>query len=114
MENKLKRLKKTLHHKYKKNLRVAIVLGITSSIFLPAVVHADEPSAKPFVNSLLSDWVAPFFALIVVFLVIKAFQKQEWIQGGITLIVGGLIFLFIRDPESFLDTVSSIPKKFGF
>jgi zinc transporter ZupT len=109
----LKKAKNKLKQKLANKIAVASGLGVSQMVLAP-FVYAADPSAKGFVSSVLSDWIAPIFGLIVVAAIIKLFMNQDWMKAAITFIAGGLVFLFIKDPDSFLNTVSALAKKFGF
>lgn len=104
--------------KITKNLKTKILSGVMASPLLTSMsVFAEEqgdPSAKSFTDYVLSDWVSPFFALVVAFLVIKLFIDQNWVKGALLLVGGAIVYFLIKDPQSFLDTLSTIPEKFGF
>lgn len=106
-------MKKKLKNKLHQKLAIAGGLGVSQMILAP-IAFAADPSAKGFVSSVLSDWVAPIFGLIVVGAIIKLFMNQDWMKAAITFAAGGLVFLFIRNPDSFLTSVSTLAKKFGF
>lgn len=85
------------------------------SLFLltsPIAVHADA-NAKEASNYILTDWVAPIFGVIVVYLVIKEFISAKWIQGFAILFFGGIIYAFIKDPEGILTTLAGLKSYFG-
>lgn len=73
-----------------------------------------DPSAKSFSKYILSDWVSPIFGLVIVVFIIKFVFSQDFVKAALLLIGGGLIYLFIKDPDGFLNTISALPKRFGF
>lgn len=91
-----------------------------SVLFWMAVINtqhvyaAKDPSAKSFSKYILSDWVSPIFGLVIVVFVIKYAFAQDFVKAVMLLVFGGLIYIFIKDPDSFLSTVSALTKRFGF
>lgn len=91
-----------------------------SVLFWMAVINtqhvfaAKDPSAKSFSKYILSDWVSPIFALVIVIFIIKLVFAQDFVKAALLLVGGGLIYLFIKDPDGFLATLSALPKRFGF
>ncbi|EPI2200814.1 TcpD family membrane protein [Enterococcus hirae] len=112
---KLKRLQFMNSLKNTKFLKAKVCIGTlaVNGLFSMPVLAAD-PSAKSFTEYVLSDWVSPIFALGVVFLVVKLFMSQDWVKGALLLVGGAVVYFLIKDPQSFLDTLSTIPEKFGF
>ncbi|MCB8504599.1 TcpD family membrane protein [Enterococcus durans] len=77
----------------------------------PIAVHADA-NAKEASNYILTNWIAPIFGVIVVYLVIKEFISAKWIQGFAILFFGGIIYAFIKDPEGILMTLAGLKSYF--
>ncbi len=112
---KLKRLQFMNNLKNVKFLKAKVCIGtlVANDLFSMPVLAAD-PSAKNFTNYVLGDWISPIFALVVAFLVVKLFMNQDWVKGALLLVGGAIVYFLIKDPQSFLDTLSTIPQKFGF
>ncbi|WP_227644852.1 TcpD family membrane protein [Enterococcus faecium] len=91
--------------------------GVSNLLFaLPVLAEEQKkaPSAKSFSTYVLGDWVSPIFALAVAFLVVKLFISQDWIKGAMLFVAGAVVYFLVKDPQAFLDTLSTIPEKFGF
>jgi len=97
----------------RKQVKGIFFLTIANVLFATPVFAAD-PSAKGFTSWILSSWVAPLFAVGVVFFVIKEISNQKWLQVAFLIVGGAVIYFFIQDPQGFLSGLSSIPQKFGF
>lgn len=101
--------------KWMKKIQLGMGL-VFANLFLAMPVFAEgkDPSAKTFTSWVLSDWVSPIFALIIVVLVIVEAKKQSWTQAILLIVGGAILYFFIKDPQAFLDSLSNIPTKFGF
>ena len=97
-------------------LKIKLLFGTLFVTFVPSlsVFAADDPSAKSFSTYVLGDWVSPIFGVMIAFSVVKHFIDQDWIKGALLLVAGAVVYFFIKDPQTFLDTLNTIPKKFGF
>ena len=83
-------------------------------VALPVLAADGDPSAKGLVDYVLSNWVAPFFTLAVVVYAIKEGINQKFVKAVGLIALGAVGYFFIKDPASFLDSLSNIPKKMGF
>lgn len=91
--------------------------GVGNLLFsLPVLAEEEKaaPTAKAFSTYVLGDWISPIFAVVVAFLIVKLFISQDWIKGALLFVAGAVVYFLIKDPQAFLDTLSTIPKKFGF
>lgn len=61
-------------------------------------------------QSEVAGWVSAFVAMIVMFLVAKHFIKGSIGQIVIAIVVGGLVYFVVKNPDSALNSVSGIFK----
>lgn len=109
----MKKIQMKTNKKLVDKLLLASSLGVSNVILAP-IAFAAEPTAQTFTDYVLKQFVSPIFGLVVVVIIIKLFTNQDWMKAVFMFIAGGLVYLFIRDPQAFLEVVSNISKKFGF
>ncbi|MDI6523618.1 TcpD family membrane protein, partial [Leuconostoc suionicum] len=61
-------------------------------------------------QSEVAGWVSAFVAMIIMFLVAKHFIKGSIGQIVIAIVVGGLVYFVVKNPDSALNSVSGIFK----
>ncbi|EOB3445423.1 TcpD family membrane protein [Enterococcus faecalis] len=92
----------------------AVVMNFYMALPVLAAEEAPDPSAQGLVDYVLSKWVAPIFTLFVVVYAIKEGVNQKFVKAVGLIALGAVGYFFIKDPASFLNSLSNIPKKMGF
>ncbi|MFZ2380759.1 TcpD family membrane protein, partial [Leuconostoc falkenbergense] len=55
-------------------------------------------------------WVSAIIAIVIMFLVLKHFTKGSIGQLVISILVGGLVYFVVKNPDSVLNSVGGIFK----
>ncbi|MFT9391594.1 TcpD family membrane protein [Leuconostoc pseudomesenteroides] len=62
------------------------------------------------IQSEAAGWVSAVIAIVIMFLVLKHFTKGSIGQLVISILVGGLVYFVVKNPDSVLNSVGGIFK----
>ncbi|MFT9030988.1 MAG: TcpD family membrane protein [Leuconostoc pseudomesenteroides] len=62
------------------------------------------------IQSEAAGWVSAIIAIVIMFLVLKHFTKGSIGQLVISILVGGLVYFVVKNPDSVLNSVGGIFK----
>ncbi|MCT4409994.1 hypothetical protein EFT44_00065 [Leuconostoc falkenbergense] len=62
------------------------------------------------IQSETAGWVSAIIAIVIMFLVLKHFTKGSIGQLVISILVGGLVYFVVKNPDSVLNSVGGIFK----
>ncbi|MGR8774139.1 TcpD family membrane protein [Leuconostoc citreum] len=62
------------------------------------------------IQSEVAGWVSAIIAIVIMFLVLKHFTKGSIGQLVISILVGGLVYFVVKNPDSVLNSVGGIFK----
>jgi hypothetical protein len=110
----INRIKKMVVCSWQKVSVALFAVVMNFYVALPVLAADGDPSAQGLVDYVLSKWVAPIFTFAVVVYAIKEGINQKFVKAVGLIALGAVGYFFIKDPASFLDSLSNIPKKMGF
>lgn len=104
-------MKKIMNFTRNKIKKIEVML-LTMALCLAQVTPAfAEINGNTIKNNLINNYILPIYLVVFVFILLKEFIKKNIASAVITLIIGGLIGIFMYNPDAIktiIDTVSNV------